>query len=635
MPAFTVTFFEHVNSKYKEQQQVTLESLAEIIDYARDYKEQLRLVKCAEFGDFPSTKGILRHDANVRCITGVEIDYDAGEIAFEIARERLHEAGITGLLYTTPSHKDDAPRWRFLAPCSNKYTPDMREKFAARINGVLGGIAAHESFTLSQAFFIGHLNGHSYQIEIIPGDCIDQRADLDEGAIGRSHTRTNGGGFGEPEHIDKQAIIDEMVSGKTFHTNIGRLAGPMFANGQTLDDVVSFFAAIVGVANQERYQGRWNECVEFLRWIYEKEQSKKKPQAPFAWIKISDWDLSDPPAQEWAVVDVIPLREVCLFSGEGAAGKSTLGELLACSHPMGRAWLNFDSAPGPAFFIDAEDDPSVIWRRGAAVCDLFDCSFTDLEKAGLYIKSLAGCDAVMAALNRRSGLIEPTALYQQILEQAGDIKPKNIIIASAANVYAGSEIDRSQVTQFVGLLTKICKITNGSVTLISHPSLTGITNDSGISGSTQWHNAVRSRMWLRGVKNGEAPDSDVRQLDFKKNQYGKVQDPITLRWKNGLYLPEASGASYEKMARDSAVEHVALTLVKRFWAGGRTASPHKSSAYAPKQFAEQDEAKMAKASSEELRRALDRLFAGKKIRVETGARGTQTYAPCATDSSAD
>jgi hypothetical protein len=32
---------------------------------------------------------------------------------------------------------------------------------------------------------------------------------------------------------------------------------------------------------------------------------------------------------------------------------------------------------------------------------------------------------------------------------AGDIKPKMIGIASSANVYAGSEIDRSQVQQFI------------------------------------------------------------------------------------------------------------------------------------------------------------------------------------------
>ena len=36
--------------------------------------------------------------------------------------------------------------------------------------------------------------------------------------------------------------------------------------------------------------------------------------------------------------------------------------------------------------------------------------------------------------------------------------------------------------------------------LQAHPSLTGINNNMGLSGSTAWHNSVRSRMLLAGVR---------------------------------------------------------------------------------------------------------------------------------------
>ena len=44
-------------------------------------------------------------------------------------------------------------------------------------------------------------------------------------------------------------------------------------------------------------------------------------------------------------------------------------------------------------------------------------------------------------------------------------------IASSADVFAGNEIDRSQVRQLVRMLTRIAIVSNGGVMLITHPSL--------------------------------------------------------------------------------------------------------------------------------------------------------------------
>ena len=37
---------------------------------------------------------------------------------------------------------------------------------------------------------------------------------------------------------------------------------------------------------------------------------------------------------------------------------------------------------------------------------------------------------------------------------------------------------------------------------------------------------------------GEQPDGDLRQLEFKKNQYGPRGQNIVVRYQNGLFLPE-------------------------------------------------------------------------------------------------
>jgi hypothetical protein len=76
-------------------------------------------------------------------------------------------------------------------------------------------------------------------------------------------------------------------------------------------------------------------------------------------------------------------------------------------------------------------------------------------------------------------------------------------------------------------LDAINGLTGGRLgTVLSHPSLTGIRDGTGISGSTAWHGAFRFRQYLNGIKPdaGEQPEGDLRQLEFKKNQYGPVSD---------------------------------------------------------------------------------------------------------------
>ncbi|MFL5255854.1 MAG: hypothetical protein ACJ8AI_23740, partial [Rhodopila sp.] len=95
-------------------------------------------------------------------------------------------AGVAGMLYTSPSHSEDAPRWRILCPVSADRAPDRREPLLARLNGVLGGVLAPESFTLSQSYYFGSVNSNpSHRVELIDGAYLDERNDLDTGAIGR------------------------------------------------------------------------------------------------------------------------------------------------------------------------------------------------------------------------------------------------------------------------------------------------------------------------------------------------------------------------------------------------------------------------------------------------------------------
>jgi RecA-family ATPase len=254
-------------------------------------------------------------------------------------------------------------------------------------------------------------------------------------------------------------------------------------------------------------------------------------------------------------------------------------------------------------------------RRVAAVANHYGVTFNDLIKGGLHLLSFAGKDVVFATVNR-SGKVERTPLYKQILEAAGDIKPKMFGIASSSNVFAGNENDRTHVQQFVGLLTRVAIVANGAVQLISHPtSLTGISTDTGLSGTTQWHNAVRARSYMKSIKPeaGEQSDSDLRELVFKKNQYGPISETIVLRYQRGMFLPVLGMTNLDKVAREAKAEEVFLVLLARYTRENRIVSDKPSSNYAPSLFAKEEEAKKALLGSKNLAAVMRDLFKNGKI----------------------
>jgi RecA-family ATPase len=233
-----------------------------------------------------------------------------------------------------------------------------------------------------------------------------------------------------------------------------------------------------------------------------------------------------------------------------------------------------------------------------------------------------GEDATLCAVGK-SGKVETTALYKQLYEAAGDIKPKNISVDTLSRAFAGNEIDRVQVYAFANHMQALAMVAGGSVTVLSHPSLAGIASGSGISGSTAWHGAFRFRQYLKGLKPeaGEQPDGDIRELQFKKNQYGPSGESIVVRYQRGLFLPEGGLSTIEQAARDQAAETALVTIGRRLEArGAELSSAQTSHQYAPTVIAKEPESKGIRKA--ELVEALNRLLDVGKLNVETLRAGT-------------
>jgi RecA-family ATPase len=354
------------------------------------------------------------------------------------------------------------------------------------------------------------------------------------------------------------------------------------------------------------------------------DEAELNPRPRF--INFTSWDNEPMPEHGWAVRERIPSRQASLFGGEGGSGKGHVTLHLCCAHPLGKDWLGSMPEPGASFFIDAEDDENEIHIRLGAIARHYGVTYGDLHRGGLHLMSLAGRDAVMAAPNR-NGKIEATKLYDHILDAAYDIRPKMIAISSTANIFAGKENERSQVQQFIGLMTKLAIAADGAVMLISHPSLTGISSDSGLSGSTAWHNSVRSRIYMKGVKaeDGDLEDLDMRELHFKKNQYGSLADRVVLKYRDGMFLPVPGMASLDKLAHQTKAQQVFLDLLVRFTREGRNVSANPGRGYAPSAFAGETEAKAAHLSSRDLKDALRQLFQDGKIENQSYGRASHLH----------
>jgi hypothetical protein len=171
----TVTVFPTRGARQKKEMTLPLADLAAWIkDQRAASKDGLPWIKLATFGPDKTPKKSLRHNANVRTVTGLEADYDKGQMTPEAARDALEKAGVAGLVYTTPSHSPDAPRWRVLAPFSGPLPPEAREDLMARLNGILGGTLDKASFTLSQSYYGGNVEGGTpVETFLVDGEAID------------------------------------------------------------------------------------------------------------------------------------------------------------------------------------------------------------------------------------------------------------------------------------------------------------------------------------------------------------------------------------------------------------------------------------------------------------------------------
>jgi len=354
------------------------------------------------------------------------------------------------------------------------------------------------------------------------------------------------------------------------------------------------------------------------------------PLEPLPFFSIQKFEGLTPRERGWLVRNRVPMRNVSLLGGDGAAGKTTIALQLACAVVTGTPWLNGDvTQQGRVMFLTAEEEEDEIHRRLDWIRSYNGWSFNQL--ADVHAICLPGQNSVLAALDHKSGLLKATKLYGRMTLSIQNIRPSLIVVETAADVFAGNENDRSQVRQFISTqLRAWCLIDGAALLLLSHPSQAG-RRSGGESGSTGWNNSSRARLYLSKIKadtKEEVEDDDdlgdIRVLEVMKTNYAREGEKIELAWTEGLFVPVSSLKAktlakvdpvvVENRAKNAEAAFLACLDVRNSRKQFVNQLAGSRSRYAPKVFAEMSEAGGFKEKA--LTDAMNRLIDKGTIRVE-------------------
>lgn len=340
-----------------------------------------------------------------------------------------------------------------------------------------------------------------------------------------------------------------------------------------------------------------------------------------------EWQDQPPPERRWTVDGLVPLENVTLLGGDGGVGKSLVGMQLLTAAATGKGWLGYEVMRCKVLGIFAEDGYDELQRRQVAINRHLDITMTDLGDMSLV--SRAGADSLMMRFggdgyeSRDRG--EPTEFFQRVHNLATERGAQLVMLDSLHDFFGGNENSRPQARQFISLLRSLAIDIEGAVVVCAHPSLTGLSTGTGMSGSTGWNNSVRSRLYLtRPADDADdlEPDPDKRLLKVMKSNYSRTGDEISLRWREGVFIREDEPSGVFGHMKRRGAERVFLEILDKVTSEGRHVSEGRTSAnYAPRVFARRRDREGFKRADFE--RAMERLFQEGRIRNEEYGRPSE------------
>jgi RecA-family ATPase len=232
--------------------------------------------------------------------------------------------------------------------------------------------------------------------------------------------------------------------------------------------------------------------------------------------------------------------------------------------------------------------------------------------------------AVLGAEER--GQVKKTKLFAKLAREIGRIRPALIVIDPLAEVFDGDEIKRNLVKKFVGLLRPMIADRQTAIIMSYHPSLTGLANRTGSSGSTGWRAAYRGNIWIeKDAEDGPTVDTGNRTLHVMKVTEGRPNQKINLRFAEGGVLvrenePESGGplSIAEGVAAIASAEREFIDFMAERARQGRPVSPNKKAGnYGPKELVIEQGGRDRRSRTAAIERTMEALFKRGALKSES------------------
>jgi RecA-family ATPase len=340
-------------------------------------------------------------------------------------------------------------------------------------------------------------------------------------------------------------------------------------------------------------------------------------------IRTSELMGAPVPTREWRVRGWIPLDTTTLIQGDGGLGKTSLAQQLQTSCATELPWIGLPVEPCVSLGVYTEDKLRDLEIRQAAINAVYGCDY-DQTSHMLWLPR-AGEESELIVFDR-VGTPTLTKFYWQVCEAALDYQAGLVTLDVAVDLYGGDEIKRRQVRAFIRSLNNLAERIRGSVVLTGHVSQSGIQSDGGHSGSTDWSNGVRSRLYLgtpRADKEEASPvDADARILTRKKANFAGIGDAIKLHWKDGVIVPDNIMPTYFRRPADELF----LALLDEHNSANRRPLSESNNAtnYAPRVFSNLPDRERENYRQADFQRAMETLFKSRKIvSVTYGRKGDE------------
>lgn len=465
--------------------------------------------------------GKQRQQSFVTGVTGIEIDYDFAKSSKDkavpfvsFATMCANLAHLEGVLYTTASHSENAPRIRGVFLLDHPVLLAQRGHFVDYLNDLLGNCLAKESWVPTQPYYFSNITEVPYFTKRLTGAPIDSFTTAPLVALPRQAiaSKDNGkydplmskGASGVPfdviaqelQHLDTQLTYPDwsriVWAGKleTYNSAAGYDLFKEWSSRGVKFEEAEFNRVWNQGDNDHPNALTWNgvrkQYPEIVISVKRIPNPERQLEPMFGWAK-------NQPEIDWLVQDLIPERSVGFIYGAPAKGKTFWALDLAAKMANGEQWNGLYTSAKGVLYIPAEDQLGVGLRTRA------------------YAKTFATSKNLIVFPHRLNLLdLGDVTEITDLVKAHGGISL--IIWDTFAKSHTGSENDQEEMERLLAVMQSISCDTGVANACIHH---TGKDEERGMRGSSGLVGGADFIVRVHG-------EPDARLATVEKSKNGSV-----------------------------------------------------------------------------------------------------------------